>query len=68
MDPNEASEMVTGLFETAGNLLIEYGLSAIGAIVVFIIGRASAGWARSKLQSSLTKAGTDASLIPFLSA
>ncbi len=68
MDPNEASEMVTGLFETAGNLLIEYGLSVIGAIVVLVLGRATAGWARSKLQSSLTKAGTDASLIPFFSS
>ena len=68
MDPNEASEMVTGLFETAGNLLVEYGLSVIGAIVVLVIGRAIAGWARSKLQSSLTKAGTDASLIPFFSS
>ena len=33
MDPNEASEMVTGLVETTGNLIIEYGLSVIGAIV-----------------------------------
>ena len=50
MDPNEASEMVTGLVETAGNLIIEYGLSVIGAIVVFIIGRGIAGWARTKEQ------------------
>ena len=68
MDPNEASEMATGLVETAGNLIIEYGLSVIGAIVVFIIGRAIAGWARSKLSNSLTKAGTDQSLIPFFSS
>ena len=68
MDPNEASEMVTGLVETTGNLIIEYGLSVIGAIVVFIIGRMIAGWARGKLTNSLTKAGTDVSLIPFFAS
>lgn len=68
MDPNEASEMVSGLVETAGSLIIEYGLSVIGAIVVFIIGRMIAGWARNKLSASLTKAGTDSSLIPFFSS
>ncbi len=68
MDPNEASDMITGLAETAGGLIIEYGLSVVGAIVVFIIGRMIAGWARSKMTKALTMAGTDASLIPFFAS
>jgi len=65
MDPNEVSEGLTAAVETAGGLIIEYGMSVIGAIVLFIVGRIIAGWSRSRLTKVLTKAGTDLSLVPF---
>ena len=68
MDPSQASEGIEAAMETAGSMIVEYGLSVIGAILLFIIGRMVAGWARNKLSKSLVKAGTDASLIPFFSS
>ncbi len=68
MDPNEVSEGLTVAVETAGGLVIEYGTSAIGAIVLFIVGRIIAGWSRSRLTKVLTKAGTDVSLVPFFAS
>lgn len=68
LDPKQLNETLQSALETAGGLIIEYGLSAIGAILVFIVGRILAGWARSKVKSGLTRAGTDASLIPFFSS
>ena len=68
LDPNKLSESVESAVETASSLVVEYGMSVIGAILVFIIGRMVAGWARNKMKSGLAKAGTDASLIPFFSS
>jgi len=68
LDPNQLTEGVETAVETASGLVIEYGMSVIGAILVFIIGRMVAGWARNKLKAGLTRAGTDASLIPFFSS
>jgi small conductance mechanosensitive channel len=68
MDPNEVSEGLTAAVETAGGLIIEYGMSVIGAIVLFIVGRIIAGWSRSRLTKALTKAGTDLSLVPFFAS
>lgn len=68
MDPNEINEGMTAAFETASELIVEYGLSVIGAIVVFFVGRIVAGWARGRLTKALEKAGTDASLIPFFAS
>lgn len=68
LDPNQLSESVEAAVETASALVVEYGMSVIGAILVFIIGRMVAGWLRNKLKAGLTKAGTDASLIPFFSS
>ena len=68
MDPNEVSEGLTVAVETAGRLVIDYGMSAIGAIVLFIVGRIIAGWSRSRLTKVLTKAGTDVSLVPFFAS
>ncbi|MEZ7978838.1 MAG: mechanosensitive ion channel [Myxococcota bacterium] len=68
MDPNEVSEGLTAAVETAGGLIIEYGMSVIGAIVLFIVGRIIAGWSRSRLTKVLTKAGTDLSLVPFFAS
>lgn len=68
MDPSEASETVKGIMESAGSMIVEYGMSVIGAIVLFVIGRMVAGWARNKVTAGLTKAGTDASLVPFFAS
>jgi small conductance mechanosensitive channel len=68
MDPNEVSENLTAAAETATSLVIEYGMSVIGAIVVFVVGRIVASWARGRVTKGLTAAGTDASLIPFFAS
>jgi len=62
------SEGVEAAIETASGLVIEYGLSVIGAIVLFVVGRMIAGWARNRLAAALQRANTDASLIPFFSS
>lgn len=49
-------------------MIVEYGLSVVGAILLFIVGRMVAGWARGKLTKALSKANADASLIPFFSS
>ncbi len=68
MDPNEVSEGLTVVVEAAGGLVIRYGMSVIGAIVLLIVGRIIAGWSRSRLTEVLTKAGTDVSLVPFFAS
>ena len=68
MDPNEVSEGLTAAVETAGGLVIEYGMSVIGAIALLIVGRMFAGWSRSRLTKALTQAGTDVSLVPFFAS
>lgn len=68
MDSSQVSEGVQTAIETASGLVIEYGLSVIGALVLFVVGRIVAGWVRSRLAAGLTRAGTDASLVPFFSS
>lgn len=68
MDPNGVSEGMTAAVETAGGLVIEYGMSVIGAIALLIVGRMFAGWSRSRLTKVLTQAGTDVSLVPFFAS
>ncbi|MCP4007234.1 MAG: mechanosensitive ion channel [bacterium] len=45
-----------------------WGISVIGAIALFIIGRIVANWVRKSVTRVLTKANTDASLIPFFAS
>lgn len=54
--------------ETLTGLVLQYGLSVIGAVVLLIVGRMFAGWSRKRVSKMLGKAGTDVSLIPFLSS
>jgi small conductance mechanosensitive channel len=56
-DPNTLIPFVT-----------EWGLKVVGAIAVFIIGRAVAGIARSAVRRSMTKREVDATLIPFVAS
>ena len=68
MDPNEVSEGMQAAVDTASSLIIEYGMSVVGAVLLLIVGRIVAGWARGSLTKALTKAGTDASLVPFFAS
>ena len=68
MDPTQASESVQLILESATSLVVQYGLSVIGALLLLIVGRMVAGWARNRLSKVLTHAGTDASLVPFFSS
>jgi len=68
MDPNGVNEGMTAAVEAAGGLVIGYGMSVIGAIVLLIVGRIIAGWSRSRLTKVLTEAGTDVSLVPFFAS
>jgi len=68
LDPNQLSRTLETSVETASGLIIEYGMSAIGAILLLIVGRILAGWVRNRVKAGLTRAGTDASLVPFFSS
>ncbi len=57
MDPNEISEGMQAAIDTASGLIIEYGISAIGAVVLFVVGRMAAGWARNQLVAVFGAAG-----------
>jgi len=47
-------------------LFTAYGLKVVGAILVLIIGRYVAGWARRATRRALERASVEATLIPFL--
>ncbi len=55
------------LFAQLSSVLSAYGLKVIGAILVLIIGRALAGWARRTTQRALERSNVDGTLIPFVS-
>ena len=56
------------VMQTATDLMMEWGLSAIGAIAILIIGSWVAKKIRGALRSSLSRAGFDPMLIPFASS
>lgn len=61
-DMGENSGVVTGL-------VITYGLSIIGAVLILIIGYVVAGWAAKKVRKSATKSGKlDDTLVPILAS
>jgi small conductance mechanosensitive channel len=68
MDTDAMSEGMQGAMGTAIELLSNWGISVIGAIALLIVGRMVAGWVRGSMTKALTKANTDASLIPFFSS
>lgn len=47
---------------------IEWGLNIAGAVVVLVLGRIVAGWARRVTRRGLERAGLDATLVPFLAS
>jgi small conductance mechanosensitive channel len=57
-----------GYLDTLALYLTEFGLSALGALTVFLIGRWVATRIRGGLRDNLTRTGIDPTLIPFVSA
>ena len=68
MDTEVVSEGMEGAMEAALGLVSTWGISVVGAIALLIIGRFAAGWIRRSITKGLTKAGTDASLVPFFAS
>jgi small conductance mechanosensitive channel len=68
MDPEAMGDGMQEAMETAFELLSAWGMSVIGAIALLIIGRMVAGWVRRNITKALTRANTDASLIPFFAS
>jgi small conductance mechanosensitive channel len=68
METQAINDNVQAAADAAVGLLSTWGLSVIGAIVLLIVGRIVAGWIRSSVAKGLTRAGTDATLVPFFSS
>ena len=64
----EATDQVQQLLDTSTTLISTWGLQVIGAIAVLIIGRWAAGMLKRGATRALERAGTDATLVPFLSS
>jgi small conductance mechanosensitive channel len=54
------------LLTTTVNLISAWGLKVIGAIVVLVVGRWVAGWARRLLRKLMATKEVDPTLVPFL--
>jgi len=68
VDPQQMTEGWDAALATAGSMLVEYGMNVVGAIVLLVVGRAVAGWGRTRVRQILESRKTDPSLIPFFSA
>ena len=68
MEPQAMGDGMQEAMETAFEHLSAWGMSVIGAIALLIIGRMVAGWVRRSITKALTRANTDASLIPFFAS
>lgn len=68
MDADAVSGNIQGVMATAVELLSTWGISVVGAIALLIVGRIAAGWMRASVTKGLTKANTEASLIPFFAS
>jgi small conductance mechanosensitive channel len=55
------------ILDTVTALVATWGLKVVGAILILIIGRIGAGWARRITRKGLERSQVDATLVPFLS-
>lgn len=57
--------------QAIGSTIVEpvsaWGLQVVGALVLLVVGRMLAGWARRLIRKALTRANVDATLVPFIS-
>jgi small conductance mechanosensitive channel len=58
---------IQALFTQLSSVLSAYGLKVVGAIVVLVVGRIVARWARRSTVAALRRASVDETLIPFIS-
>lgn len=63
---DEQSMMTT--IETVREAVTTWGIKALGALVVLIVGLIAAKWIRASLKKALSKREVDATLVPFLSS
>jgi small conductance mechanosensitive channel len=64
----EATDQVEQLIDISITLVSTWGLQVVGAIAVLILGRWVAGMLKRGTARGLERAGTDATLVPFLSS
>jgi len=64
----EATDQVQQLLDTTTTMVSTWGLQVIGAIAVLVLGRWFAGMLKRGATRGLERAGTDATLVPFLSS
>ena len=58
---------IASIGDKAYELVSLYGLRVIGALVIFVVGKRLARFAASLTRRAMERAGTDATLIAFLS-
>ncbi|MGD8726682.1 MAG: mechanosensitive ion channel [Gemmatimonadales bacterium] len=63
---NETGFDLDGIVAMITDMIAAWGLKVLGAIVVFIIGRMVAKWARRAMGRVLKKGNMDETLVPFL--
>ena len=54
------------IMDTVVGIVTKYGLSVLGAIVVLIVGRIVAGWARGLVRKGLKRTDVDEAIVSFL--
>ncbi len=59
---------LNGMIAIVSNLVTTWGIKVIGAIVVLVIGRWAAGWARKIVRTMAARIDLDATLAPFLAS
>jgi small conductance mechanosensitive channel len=68
MDTEQITSSAEAAIEMAIGMVSTWGIRVLGAILLLLVGRIVAGWLRNNVKKGLTKAGTDASLVPFFSS
>jgi small conductance mechanosensitive channel len=68
MDPEAMQSGAAEAVETAIELISNWGLQVIGAIVLLIVGRWAASLVRRSVRRALEKGKLDAALVPFFSS
>ncbi|NND65444.1 MAG: mechanosensitive ion channel, partial [Gammaproteobacteria bacterium] len=67
MNTDTSLETVTELTDSLLAATAQWGLKVLGAIVLLIVGRMVAGWARKLVRKACERAKWDATLVPFIS-
>jgi len=57
---------VQAIGSTIVELISAWGLKVLGALLLLVVGRMLAGWARRLIRKALAKANVDATLVPFI--